>query len=47
MLSDDRRAWILDSSDTWRRAEELVDEPTGLDAFEALMAMAKTPLPVA
>jgi polyphosphate kinase len=47
MLSDDRRAWILDSSDTWRRAEELVDQPTGLDTFEELMAMAKTPQPVA
>jgi len=47
MLSDDRRAWVLDSNDTWRRVEELVDEPSGLDTFEALMAMAKTPQPAA
>jgi polyphosphate kinase len=47
LLSDDRRAWVLDSNDMWRRVEELVDEPTGLDTFEALMAMAKTPSPAA
>ena len=41
MLADDRRAWQLDSSDRWRRVEELVDQPRGLDTFEALMALAK------
>jgi polyphosphate kinase len=46
MLQDDRRAWILDSSDTWRRAEELVEHPTGLDTFETLMEMANTQAPV-
>jgi polyphosphate kinase len=46
MLRDDRRAWVLDSSDTWRRAEELVEEPTGVDTFEVLMEMANTLPPV-
>jgi polyphosphate kinase len=46
MLRDDRRAWVLDSSDTWRRVEELVEEPTGLDTFEVLMEMANTLPPV-
>jgi polyphosphate kinase len=40
MLADDRRAWQLGSDDTWRRVEEVADEPTGLDTFEALMARA-------
>ncbi len=43
MLADDRRAWQLDSADRWRRLEELVDEPRGVDTFETLMAMAGTP----
>ena len=48
MLADDRRAWLLDSTDRWRRAEELVDEPTGQDTFETLMAVARTaPQPTA
>jgi len=42
MLADDRRAWQLDSTDRWRRVEELVDEPRGIDTFETLMAMAGT-----
>ncbi|MGI8928720.1 MAG: polyphosphate kinase 1, partial [Candidatus Limnocylindrales bacterium] len=42
MLADDRRAWQLDSTDRWRRVEELVDKPRGLDTFEALMALART-----
>jgi len=46
MLRDDRRAWVLDSSDTWRRVEELVEEPTGVDTFEVLMEMANTLPPV-
>jgi polyphosphate kinase len=40
MLSDDRRAWVLDSNDRWQRAEQLVDEAHGIDTFETLMAMA-------
>jgi polyphosphate kinase len=40
MLADDRRAWLLAPDATWRRAEELVEEPTGLDTFEALMDLA-------
>ena len=42
MLVDDRRAWQLDAADRWRRVEELVDEPRGIDTFETLMAMAGT-----
>jgi len=42
MLHDDRRAWVLSSDDRWRRVEEVVDEPTGLDTFETLMEAAKT-----
>jgi polyphosphate kinase len=40
MLADDRRAWQLDSSDTWRRVESVVDQPTGLDTFDTLMGIA-------
>jgi polyphosphate kinase len=46
MLADDRRAWQLDVTDRWRRVEELVDEPRGIDTFETLMAMAGTQTPV-
>ncbi len=42
MLNDDRRAWVLEANDLWRRAEELVDGPRGLDTFEVLMATAKS-----
>jgi polyphosphate kinase len=42
MLSDDRRAWQLGTDDRWRRVEELVENPRGVDAFETLMAMAKS-----
>jgi len=40
-LSDDRRAWQLGADDRWRRVEDLVDEPQGIDTFEALMAGAR------
>ena len=47
MLHDDRRAWVLGADDRWRRVEEIVDQPTGLDTFETLMEAAKTaPAPV-
>jgi polyphosphate kinase len=41
MLADDRRAWRLGHDDRWTRVEDLVDEPRGLDTFEALMAEAE------
>jgi polyphosphate kinase len=41
MLKDDRRAWVLGSDDRWRRVEEVVDEPTGLDTFETFEEAAK------
>jgi polyphosphate kinase len=41
MLADDRRAWQLGNDDTWRRAEETTDQPTGLDTFETLMSAAR------
>ncbi len=40
MLSDDRRAWRLGPDDRWTRVEDTVDEPRGIDTFEALMAEA-------
>ena len=40
MLADDRRAWQLDGDDSWRRVEDLVEQPTGLDTFETLMGIA-------
>jgi polyphosphate kinase len=40
MLADDRRAWQLGNDDRWRRVEDMVDEPTGLDTFETLMGIA-------
>jgi polyphosphate kinase len=42
MLSDDRRAWQLGDDDRWRRAEEVVPAPRGLDTFETLMAIARS-----
>jgi polyphosphate kinase len=41
MLADDRRAWTLDSQDIWRRVEQTVEQPTGLDTFETLMSAAR------
>jgi len=41
MLADDRRAWQLGSDDRWRRIEEIVGEPRGVDTFETLMAIAR------
>ena len=41
MLADDRRAWTLDSEDIWRRVEQTVEQPTGLDTFETLMSAAR------
>ena len=41
MLADDRRAWQLGADDRWRRVEDVVDEPRGLDTFETLMALAR------
>jgi polyphosphate kinase len=40
MLADDRRAWQLGSDDTWRRVEQVTDQPSGVDTFETLMARA-------
>jgi polyphosphate kinase len=40
MLADDRRAWVLGTDGTWRRVEDLVDEPSGLDTFETMIALA-------
>jgi polyphosphate kinase len=41
MLADDRRAWQLGSDDRWRRIEETVAEPRGVDTFETLMSVAR------
>ncbi|MEP7360029.1 MAG: polyphosphate kinase 1 [Chloroflexota bacterium] len=41
MLSDDRRAWQLDSNDTWRRVEDVRQAPGQRDTFEMLMALAQ------
>ncbi|HYI22113.1 MAG TPA: polyphosphate kinase 1 [Candidatus Limnocylindrales bacterium] len=41
MLADDRRAWQLDSNDRWRRVEEIVDQPSGIDTFEIMMMSAQ------
>ncbi|HEY5520528.1 MAG TPA: polyphosphate kinase 1, partial [Candidatus Limnocylindrales bacterium] len=41
MLADDRRAWQLGSDDRWRRIEEIVAEPRGVDTFETLMSVAR------
>ena len=45
MLADDRRAWRLDADDRWRRVENIVDEPRGVDTFETLMALARSSQP--
>jgi polyphosphate kinase len=42
MLADDRRAWQLGNDDRWRRFEDLVPEPRGVDTFETLMALARS-----
>jgi polyphosphate kinase len=42
MLTDDRRAWQLGDDDRWRRVEDAVEEPRGIDTFETLMALART-----
>jgi polyphosphate kinase len=44
MLADDRRAWVLGSDGEWRRAETLVSEPSGIDTFETMMAIARASL---
>jgi polyphosphate kinase len=44
MLADDRRAWQLAPDDRWRRVEEMVQEPRGMDTFEELMAAARQQL---
>ena len=41
MLADDRRAWQLGSDDRWRRIDEIVAEPRGVDTFETLMSVAR------
>ena len=41
MLADDRRAWQLAADDRWRRVEDVVKEPRGVDTFETLMALAR------
>ena len=41
MLADDRRAWQLGSDDRWRRIEETVAEPRGVDTFETMMSVAR------
>jgi polyphosphate kinase len=42
MLSDDRRAWQLDSDDRWQRVEDVRHAPGQRDTFEILMALAQT-----
>lgn len=42
MLADDRRAWQLGPDDHWRRVEELVEQPSGLDTFQTLMGIARS-----
>ena len=42
MLADDRRAWQLGPDDRWRRVEDSVEQPTGLDTFETLMGIARS-----
>jgi polyphosphate kinase len=41
MLADDRRAWQLSHDDRWRRVEEIVENPSGMDTFETMMALAQ------
>ncbi len=42
MMTDDRRAWVLGTDDTWRRVEDTMSTPTGLDTFETLMSAARS-----
>jgi polyphosphate kinase len=42
LLADDRRAWQLDTGDTWRRVEQLRGEPGTVDTFDSLMAAARS-----
>jgi polyphosphate kinase len=42
MMADDRRAWLLGPDDTWRRVEDTIPAPTGLDTFETLMSAARS-----
>ncbi len=42
MLTDDQRAWDLGADGQWRRAEEVIAEPTGIDTFRHLMELATT-----
>jgi polyphosphate kinase len=44
MLADDRRAWVLGDDGGWRRAETLIEEPTGIDTFETMMTVARASL---
>ena len=44
MLADDRRAWQLGADGEWRRVEGMVEEPTGIDTFETLMAQTRASL---
>jgi len=43
MLRDDRRAWTLDASGTWRRVESVVERSSGLDTFQVLAGLVATP----
>jgi polyphosphate kinase len=45
--ADDRRAWQLGADGHWRRVEELVPAPTGLDTFETLMGITRASLEAA
>ncbi|MBA2570511.1 MAG: polyphosphate kinase 1, partial [Chloroflexi bacterium] len=44
LVGDDRRSWQLGADGEWRRVETLVEEPTGLDAFETLMGITRASL---
>jgi polyphosphate kinase len=41
MLADDSLAWLLAADGSWRRAEEIVAEPRGLNAHETLMSLTR------
>jgi polyphosphate kinase len=41
MMADDRRAWQLGADGTWRRVEDLIEEPSGLDTFESIMGLSR------
>ena len=40
MLSDERRAWVLDRQGDWKRVEAGLEQSSGIDTFETLMALA-------